>query len=147
MSNTTQRAARVRIRRPDEAPAAEARPEQPAPAFGVAPKVFEVVDGRGRRLGLKKLTALDRMQLSLIVGAAASENRAFMVYANLAASVFKIDDDIASIDNMRTLNALVAQLDEDGLEAVMRGWTLAGWNNSPVAEDAPERGHEADVKN
>lgn len=116
-----------------EAPLAPA-PVAPAPAANplAAPvtngvtliddRTASVVDSRGRTIKIKKLSALDRMRLFKAVGAEDSENRLFMSYANAAAAVTELEGmSVSPVANQIQLSALVARLDEDGLEAVVNG--------------------------
>lgn len=113
---------------------------------GAEKRSHETTDPRGRPLKIRRLTALDRMRLALIVGAEAAENASFMKYATLAYSVTAIDGAAVATNSLRELEAVVANLDEGGLSAVLTGWLDAGWivlgsESDPTAE------HEAAVKN
>ena len=81
-----------------------------------------VTDSRGRSIKIKKLSALDRMNLFRAAGAENSENRLFMSYASAAAAVTELDGaHVPFPANQIQLSALVGRLDEDGLEAVVNG--------------------------
>jgi hypothetical protein len=133
----------VKITKTPHAPAEAAQP--------AATRTNEttVRDARGRTITLKKPTALDRMRLALLVGSDASENAAFMQYANLAASVLTIDGMPAPLTSMIALEGLVGQLDEDGLAAVLQGWLDAGWIKLPPkdGEAAPGLAKDNAAKN
>jgi len=106
------------------------------------PDTHVVTDGRGRKIAIKKLTALKRMQLALMVGGEAADNGAYMIYINLAASVTAIDGEPVTTFTKLQLEVAVQRLDEDGLQAVMAGWIEAGWIGSESQTD-----HEDNVKN
>lgn len=80
---------------------------------------IEVTDSRGRIIVVKKLSALDKMRLTRIVGADGSMNQAYMGYAVTAASVVSIDGDPEPFPkSIQAIEAIVAQLDDDGLNVV-----------------------------
>ena len=79
-----------------------------------------VISKQGRVIKVKKLSAIDRMRLFRAVGAEDSENRAYMHYSVLAASVTELAGDPISFPTSAIqLQATVARLDEDGLDAVV----------------------------
>jgi len=141
--------ATVKIHKKTEPATAEAATlAAPAPATAsVLSDVREhtVTDPRGRSITLKKPTALDRMRLALIVGAEAADNPSFMLYANLGSSVSGVDGRLLRVNSQRELDAIVQELDEDGLAAVFTGWREAGWIGAATEEAASE--HTAAVKN
>lgn len=80
---------------------------------------IQVIDARGRAIVVKKLTALDKMRLTRIAGADGSMNQAYMGYALMAASVVSIGGEPEPFPkSIQAIEALVAQLDDDGLEAI-----------------------------
>jgi hypothetical protein len=119
--------------------AAEAAPVQAAasaPVFSDAPaqpvepknngvtvhdaKTATVRDKNGRTIKVKKLGALDRVRLFKALGAEASENRQVMHYSALAASVTELNGDHVGFPTTSAqVDALIARLDDDGLEAVI----------------------------
>jgi hypothetical protein len=81
--------------------------------------VFYVTDSRGRSIGIKKPTVLQRLRLFEIVGAENSKNEMYLGYASLALLVVEIDGEhLGAPTSKREMEALVQQLDDDGLNAV-----------------------------
>jgi hypothetical protein len=119
----------------------------PAQPRGAPANTHTVTDSCGRIIQLRKPNALSRMRLALVAGAEGAENASFMLYANLASSVAKIDDmDCHPPRTMTALEGVVQMLDEDGLGAVMSGWAEAGWlSDAPAAEQ--QETHTDAVKN
>lgn len=93
-----------------------------------------VVDSAGRRLKIKRLSALDRVRLFRAAGAN-SENRMLMAYASAAASVVEIDSlPVAFPASQVALDALIGRLDEHGLEAAVEELAaLAGPDDAVAA--------------
>ena len=88
-------------------------------AVKAANQLAHVTDARGRRLGLKRINALDRLHLFECVGAVNAQNEPYMGYAALAYSVREIDGEaVAKPTKLMHLEALVQRLDDDGLNAV-----------------------------
>jgi hypothetical protein len=130
---------------PAHAPAAAApsieaapatKPAAPTSRFGKVTITDErnatVVDNRGRRITVKKLSALDRVRLFRALGAIDSENRMLGSYASTAAAVTELDGlPVPFPSTSLQLDALIGRLDEDGLEAVI----LALLALSPKTED------------
>lgn len=82
----------------------------------------EVIDARGRLLGLRKLSVLDRLRLYEAAGAELSRNDRWLGLAVLAASVAAIDTvPVPMPASKAAIEAAVARLDEDGLAAVAAG--------------------------
>jgi hypothetical protein len=141
---TTDRTAKVTVRK--ASPAHRAPPANDPPTPEERDRIT-VQDALGRAIEVKKLGALDRMRLALMVGAEAAENPSFMLYANLAASVAGIEGQaLPPPQTHRELEARVQRLEEIGLQAVIDGWQKAGWMGSGTPEEASER-HLDDVKN
>ena len=123
------------------APVAAAPVDAPAPVVAASDGVTliddhtaNVVDRRGRTIKIKKLSALDRMRLFKAVGAEDSENRLFMSYASAAAAVTEFEGlAVPPVANQIQLSALVARLDEDGLEAVVNGLVALNPEREDVA--------------
>ena len=93
--------------------AAPVRP-QAAPDNGV----LYATDAKGRRVGIKKLSALDMFSLSCLMGDHSS-NQAAYAQAMLAMSVVEIDGvHSPQPTSMMTLRARIAILDFDGFSAV-----------------------------
>lgn len=84
----------------------------------------EVVDARGRLLGLRRLSVLDRLRLYEAAGAELSRNDRWLGLAVLAASVAAIDGVPVPIPASKAgIEAAVQRLDEAGLAAVAAGLT------------------------
>lgn len=82
----------------------------------------EVVDARGRLLGLRRLSVLDRLRLYEAAGAELSRNDRWLGLAVLAASVAAIDGVPVPIPASKAgIEAAVQRLDEAGLAAVAAG--------------------------
>ena len=82
----------------------------------------EVVDSRGRLLGLRRLSVLDRLRLYEAAGAELSRNDRWLGLAVLAASVAAIDGVPVPIPASKAaIEAAVQRLDEAGLAAVAAG--------------------------
>lgn len=76
-------------------------------------------DEAGRRLALRRLSALDKLQLYRAAGPALAQNAPWMGVALLAASVAAIDDiPVPPPANEAQIEALVGRLGEHGLAAV-----------------------------
>lgn len=132
-----------------DAPIAAA-PDAATPADAPAPVVVasdgvtlidkrtaSVVDSHGRTIKIKKLSALDRMRLFHAVGAEDSENRLFMSYASAAATVTELEGmAVTPIANQIQLSALMARLDEYGIEAVVKGIIALNSESEDVATAA-----------
>ena len=84
----------------------------------------EVVDSRGRLLGLRRLSVLDRLRLYEAAGAELSRNDRWLGLAILAASVAVIDGVPVPLPASKAgIEAAVQRLDEEGLAAVAAGLT------------------------
>ena len=82
----------------------------------------EVVDARGRLLGLRRLSVLDRLRLYEAAGAELSRNDRWLGLAVLAASVAAIDGVPVPMPASKAgIEAAVQRLDEAGLAAVAAG--------------------------
>ncbi len=82
----------------------------------------EVVDTRGRLLGLRRLSVLDRLRLYEAAGAELSRNDRWLGLAVLAASVAAIDGVPVPMPASKAgIEAAVQRLDEEGLAAVAAG--------------------------
>ena len=78
-----------------------------------------VHDSFGRRIGLRQLTALDRLRLFKFLGSELSLNAAYLGVATLACSVSAIDDvPVPSPTNEAQLESLVHRLGDAGLSAI-----------------------------
>ena len=79
----------------------------------------EVVDGDGRRLGLRRLTALDKLRLFKAAGPVLAQNGPWLGMAVLAASVAAIDGvPVPFPGSEGQVEALVQRLGDGGIRAV-----------------------------
>lgn len=79
----------------------------------------EAVDGEGRRLGLRRLTALDKLRLFKAAGPVLSQNGPWLGMAVLACSVVAIDGvPVPFPGNEGQVEALVQRLGDAGIAAV-----------------------------
>jgi hypothetical protein len=79
----------------------------------------EVTDAGGRRLALRRLTALDKLRLFKAAGPLLAQNQPWLGMALLACSVAAIDDvPVPQPADERQIEALVQRLGEAGLAAV-----------------------------
>lgn len=78
-----------------------------------------VVDGLGRRLSLRRLTALDKLRLFKAAGPELALNQPWLAMAILASSVVAIDEiPIPSPSKETQIEALVGRLGDIGIEAI-----------------------------
>ena len=80
---------------------------------------ISITDGDGRRLCLRRLTALDRLRLFKAAGPMLSQNDRWLGMAMLAVSVSAIDDiPIPQPSTEQQIEALVHRLGNGGIAAV-----------------------------
>lgn len=78
-----------------------------------------ITDNRGRTIIVRKLSALDRMRVFEMLGGTLSDNMQYVAYAMVAACVTDIDGVKEPFpNNKRQLEAMVATLGDEGIEAV-----------------------------
>ena len=78
-----------------------------------------VTDAQGRRITLRRLTALDKLRLFKAAGPELAMNQLWLGIAMLAASVSAMDDvPVPPPTNEQQIESLVSRLGETGLEAV-----------------------------
>jgi hypothetical protein len=78
-----------------------------------------VTDIRGRRLELRRLTALDKLRLLKAAGPTLAPNAPWMGLALLAASVASLDEiPVPQPSNEQQIEALIGRLGDDGLAAI-----------------------------
>ncbi len=95
----------------------------------------EVTDDRGRKIGVKRLNALEKMRLSKIAGPDGASNPTYFGYVILAASVVSIDGEPEVFPmTSRAVEALISQLDDDGLSAVSGAVAELSGGLSPAEE-------------
>lgn len=81
----------------------------------------EVTDARGRRITVRRLSALDRMRLFAAAGSELSRNEQWIGIAAIAASCAAIDGDpVPKPASRMQVEALVERLEDDGLEAIAK---------------------------
>lgn len=77
------------------------------------------VDRQGRRLELRRLTALDKLRLFKAAGPVLAQNQPWLGMAVLACSVCAIDDvPVPAPASEGQIEALVQRLGDDGIAAV-----------------------------
>lgn len=97
------------------------------------------VDAQGRRLALRRLTALDKLRLLKAAGPVLAHNQPWLGIAVLAASVTAIDDvPVPPPGNEAQVEALVARLGDDGIAAVAEALSEAA---TPATELAALAGN------
>lgn len=80
-----------------------------------------VMDDAGRRLGLRRTTALDTLRLLKAAGPALAQNEAWLAMAGLVFSVTEIDGvPVPAPFNEAQIEALVERLGDSGLGAIAR---------------------------
>jgi hypothetical protein len=89
--------------------------------IGAAAQVGTTSDAAGRRLTVRRLTAVDRLRLFKAVGAELAQNPPYFGMAALAASVIDIDGvPVPPPMTEAQLEGLVQRLGDEGIEAVAR---------------------------
>ena len=90
-----------------------------ARVIATAQEAAAVTDALGRRLTLRRPTALDKLRLFKAAGPVLAYNQPWLGLALLAASVVAIDDvPVPPPATEAQIEALVARLGDDGLEAI-----------------------------
>jgi hypothetical protein len=84
-----------------------------------AARTFNAVDATGRRLLLRRLTALDTLRLFKAAGPVLAENEPWLSMAGLAFSVLEIDGvPVPAPATEAQIETLIERLGEEGLAAV-----------------------------
>jgi hypothetical protein len=87
--------------------------------IAAAQSAATVTDAMGRRLSLRKLTALDKLRLFKAAGPTLANNQAWLGMAALAASVSAIDDvPVPAPASEAQVEALVGRLGDAGIAAI-----------------------------
>ena len=87
-----------------------------------AEKSIEVVDADGRRIHIKRLSALDKLRLFKAVGPSLAQNEPYLGLAVLASSVTSIDGvPMPPPVNETHIEGMVSRLGDAGLAAVASG--------------------------
>jgi hypothetical protein len=81
-----------------------------------------VVDSKGRRITVKKLTPLNKLRLYAIAGDELSRNEAWFTTAALTWSVTHIADEPVFQNSLREMESVLERLDEPGLDAAANGF-------------------------
>ncbi len=82
------------------------------------------VDGEGRELVLRRMSALDRLRLFKAVGPMLTQNSAYLGMAALAASVISIDGvPVPTPTTEGQIESLVGRLGDAGISAVAQALT------------------------
>jgi hypothetical protein len=92
-----------------------------------------VTDADGRRIALRRLSALDKLRLFKAAGPVLAQNQPWLGMAVLACSVVAIDDvPVPSPATEHQIEAMVARLGDNGIDAI-----AAALDGEPGA-DAPD---------
>jgi hypothetical protein len=107
------------------APAIVPQPDTPsARLIAAAQAAPTVIDGRGRLLALRRLTALDKLRLFKAAGPMLAQNQPWLGMAVLAASVAAINDvPVPQPVTESQVESPVATLGDDGIAAVATALT------------------------
>ena len=104
----------------------------------ISDREASVIDIGGRKIVVKKLSAINRMKLFKAVGPDGAENGKYLSYAALAASVTSIGDEppMPFPTSALQLESVITRLDDDGLEAVAKALVALTSEDGGVAEAA-----------
>jgi hypothetical protein len=103
-------------------------------------KVVEVTDSLGRTLKVRKLSALNKVDLAQVVGSEGCKNEAVIGPCAIAFSVCEVDGEaIYQPTTYSEMRALIGRLEDEGIEAA----TMAHIEHFGVAEALTG----ADIKN
>jgi hypothetical protein len=85
-----------------------------------AARTFTTVDAKGRRLVLRRLTALDTLRLFKAAGPALAENEPWLSMAGLAFAVLELDGvPVPPPATEAQIEGLIERLGDDGLSAII----------------------------
>lgn len=120
-------------------------PLPPTPTQAIArPKIGTETDELGRLITVKRLSAIERLNLFENAGLKLSQNQQWMGIIAIAASCVKInDEDIPKPMSPLEMKALVQRLDQEGLDAIQRVYVKV----FGVKLDDEDDGSAATVKN
>lgn len=105
----------------------DTEPSADKPARASKAKATVVTDALGRKIGVRKLSALDKFELSMLMGPQ-STNMGAMQHAVMACSATSIDgEEVSPPATMGQLRIILQRLDDDGLEAVAQAYMDMGW--------------------
>lgn len=90
-----------------------------ASILAVATATQTIVDGDGRRLAIRRLTALDRLRLFKAAGPTLAQNQPWLGMALIASSVVAIDDvPVPPPVNELHIEAMIGRLGDTGVAAI-----------------------------
>ena len=100
-----------------------------------AQQASEVTDAQGRRLGLRRMGALDKLRLFKAVGPVLAQNAPYLGMAMLACSVTDIDGvPVPVATSEAQVEALVGRLGDAGISAIAQAL-------QPAAIEAADAGN------
>jgi hypothetical protein len=103
-----------------------------------AARTFAAVDTKGRRLSLRRLTALDTLRLFKAAGPALAQNEPWLSMAGLAFSVQEIDGvPVPAPATEAQIETLIDRLGDEGLAAIAK----------TIEDEHPAKETRADVGN
>ena len=103
-----------------------------------ASRTFNTVDTRGRRLTLRRLTALDTLRLFKAAGPVLSQNEPWLSMSGLAFSVLEIDGvPVPAPATEVQIEGLIERLGDEGLAAIA----------DAIKDEEPASDTRADVGN
>jgi hypothetical protein len=89
--------------------------------IAAAQELRDITDSLGRRIGLRRLNALDKLRLFKAAGPVLSQNQPWLGMAVLAASVVAIDDvPVPSPTTEAQIEGLVSRLGDAGISAIAK---------------------------
>jgi hypothetical protein len=101
-------------------------------------RAFTVVDTKGRRISLRRLTALDTLRLFKAAGPVLAQNEPWLSMAGLAFSVLEIDGvPVPAPATEAQIEGLIDRLGDEGLAAVA----------VTIKDESPASTTQADVGN
>src|ERR1700761_6883711 len=87
-------------------------------------KTVTVIDGKGRRLTLRRLTALDTLRLFKAAGPILAQNEPWLSMAGMAFSVTEMDGvPVPSPASEAQIESLIHRLGDSGLAAIAKALT------------------------
>ena len=105
-----------------------------------ANRTLEIFDGRGRKLTVRRINALDRLRLLKAAGPELSQNDAWLNMAALTISVVEIDGiPRPTPTNERQVESAVSELGDSGLHAIAEA--LRSDDGSTLLFDGPPEGN------
>ena len=112
--------------------------ETPSESIKASTVEDTVTDAKGRKIGVRKLKVLERINMLKLIGSGNSDNLLYVSSVTPAFLVTSIDGDpVQKPSNELQLNALLQRLDDDGLEAVT-GWMAENYKELSAEEQKAE---------